>query len=66
MQNIASAFDSEGTVGAKPETGLIPKGIRNSHIYAEVDFTAEKMVNLCYDLVQLFGYQRDSLTIECR
>ena len=42
------------------------KGIRNSYIYAEVDLTAATMVNLCYDLVQLFGYQQDSLTIECR
>ena len=41
-----------------------PKGIRNSGIYAEVDLTATAMVNLCYDLVRLFGYNQDSLTIE--
>ena len=49
-----------------PSDLRIPKEIRNSGIYAEVDLTAATMVNLCYDLVQLFGYQQDSLTIECR
>ena len=49
-----------------PSDLRIPKRIRNSYIYAEVDLTASTMVNLCYDLVQLFGYQQDSLTIECR
>ena len=49
-----------------PSDLRIPKGIRNSDIYAEVDLTATTMVTLCYDLVQLFGYQQDSLTIECR
>ena len=43
-----------------------PKSIRNSDIYAEVDLTAATMVNLCYDLVRLFGYNQDSLTIECQ
>ena len=49
-----------------PSDLRIPKGIRNSGIYAEVDLTAATMVKLCYDLVQLFGYQQGSLTIECR
>ena len=49
-----------------PSALRIPKGIRNSDIYAEVDLTAATMVDLCYYLVQLFGYQQDSLTIECR
>ena len=43
-----------------------PKGIRNSGIYAEVDLPATKIVSLCYDLVRLFGYNQDSLTIECQ
>ena len=41
-----------------------PKSIRNSDIFAEVDLTATMMVDLCYRLVQLFGYRQDSLTIE--
>ena len=41
-----------------------PKVIRNSDVYAEVDLTASAMVELCYRVVQLFGYQQDSLTIE--
>ena len=49
-----------------PSDLRISKGSRNSDICAEVDLTAATMVNLCYDLVQLFGYQQDSLTIECR
>ena len=43
-----------------------PKGIPNSGIYAEVDLTAEAIVKLSYDLVLLFGYNQDSLTIECQ
>ena len=41
-----------------------PKSIRNSDIFAEVDLTATVMVDLCYRLVQFFGYPQDSLTIE--
>ena len=41
-----------------------PKGIGNSGIHAEVDLTAEAIVKLCYDLVLLFGYNQDSLTID--
>ena len=43
-----------------------PKIIRNSEVYAEVDLTAAAMVELCYGVVQIFGYQQDSLTIEFR
>ena len=50
---------------SRSETDLRkPKSIRNSDICAEVDLTATAMVDLCYRLVQLFGYQQDSLTIE--
>ena len=43
-----------------------PKKIRNSGIYAEVDLTATALVDLCYQLVQLFGYSQKSLVIQSR
>ena len=49
-----------------PSDLRISKSISNSGIYAEVDLPATKMVSLCYGLVRLFGYNQDSLTIECQ
>ncbi len=43
-----------------------PKEIKNSGIYAEVDLTATALVDLCYQLVQLFGYSQNSLVIQFR
>ena len=43
-----------------------PAGLEGTDIYVEVNLSANKTVSLVADVLSLFGYTRDDVTIEAR
>lgn len=45
-----------------PEAKLNPRKIKNTNIYIETHWSANAHVNLCYKVIEIFGYKRSELS----
>jgi hypothetical protein len=43
------------------EAKLSPRKIKNTNIFLETNFSANKHVKTCYDIIELFGHKRNEL-----